>query len=221
MATDADTPTNGIITYTLVGNDAEYFTLDPQTAQLTANIIFDAEVKHTYTDLQIIATDNGDLHSNVSLTVVIGDENDFSPFFTIEVNSSVIVCESLLSGTTVLIITASDHDVRGNRLNFTLGGFQQEMNAESSMINPFVIDSITGAITVGNDGLDFERSFYYVLTVLVQDNGVPPLSNSTDILVLLIDVNDNAPVFTPQSQSFHIQEHSDIGEICSNTYTVA
>ena len=209
VATDADTAPNGVITYTLAGADARYFSLDSQTAELTSRETFDAEMEHTYTDLLVIATDNGGLSSNASLTVIISDENDFSPFFTIPVNTTVLVSEGLSPDATVIVITAADNDIQGNVLNFTLGGVQ---HGGGSSMNPFMIDSGTGAITVGSGGLDFELSFYYVLTVMVQDSGSPSLSNVTAILVLLSDVNDNAPVFTPRSQHFTVQEHSVIGE---------
>ena len=210
MAADADTAPNGVITYTLAGIDARHFSLDSQTAELTSRETFDAEMEHTYTDLLVIATDNGGLSSNASLTVIIGDENDFSPFFTIPVNTTVLVSESLSPGATVIVITAADNDIQGNVLNFTLRGVQH--GGGSSMVNPFMIDPGTGAIIVGSGGLDFELSFYYILTVMVQDSGSPSLSNATAILVLLSDVNDNAPVFTPRSQHFTVQEHSVIGE---------
>ena len=210
VATDADTPSNSVITYTLSGNDAQYFTLDPQTAHMTTRQTFDAEVVHTYTDLQVTATDNGGLNSTVAMTVVVQDENDFSPYFTTAVNTTVVVPESVVpgGGEVVVVVEAADDDVRGNILNFTLGGIQQE---NDDGVNPFVIDSATGAITVGNRGLDFELSSYHMLTVVVADSGSPSRSSSTQLLVLVSDVNDNPPLFTPESQHFHVLENSPIG----------
>ena len=216
VAVDADTASNGVITYSLRGADSHYFSLDPTSAEITTTTTFDAEVTHTYDDLEVVATDNGGLSSGVPLTVVVGDENDFAPFFTIPVNTTVTVSEGLAPGGGVVIVTASDGDVRGNVLNFSLGGYQRDgTEGELTTNNPFVIDSSTGAITVGDGGLDFELSFYYVLSVTVMDSGSPSLTNSTQLLVLLIDVNDNSPIFTPLSQSFSVQENSPIGE----TYT--
>ena len=216
VAVDADTASNGVITYSLRGADSHYFSLDPTSAEITTTTVFDAEVAHTYDDLEVVAMDNGGLSSGVPLTVVVGDENDFAPFFTIPVNTTVMVSEGLAPGGGVVIVTASDGDVRGNVLNFSLGGYQRDgAEGELTTNNPFVIDSSTGAITVGDGGLDFELSFYYVLSVIVMDSGSPSLTNSTQLLVLLIDVNDNSPIFTPLSQSFSVQENSPIGE----TYT--
>ena len=219
MATDADSPSNGIITYTLTGADAQFFSLDRQSAQLTTTATFDAEVTHTYHDLQVVATDNGGLSSTVPLTVVVGDENDFSPIFTIDVNTTVSVSEGLAPGEVVVVVTASDRDVRGNALNFSLGAYLQEgVEGELTSNNPFVIEPTTGAITVGNQGLDFELSLYYGLMVIIEDSGSPPLSNSTRLLILLTDINDNSPTFTPQLQTFSTPENSPTGKI--HTYSL-
>ena len=182
--------------------------LDPQTAELTTSAVLDAEVTHTYHDLQVVAMDNGGLNSTISLTVIVEDENDFSPFFTTEANTTVTVSESLAPGDVVTVITASDRDARENILTFSLSGEGELMSD-----NPFVINSSTGAIAVGDRGLDFELSPRYTLTVVVEDSGSPPHSNSTQIVVLLTDVNDNPPIFYPQSQSFNILENSPIGKI--------
>ena len=210
VATDADTASNGMVNYTLSGADAQYFSLDPQTAEMTTQQRFDAEVIHIYSDLQVIATDNGGLTSTVPLIVYIGDENDLSPYFTIGVNTTVTVTEALSTGANVFIVTATDGDVQGNVLNFTLGEILQDTqsNVEDS---PFELNAATGAITVSNSGLDFELSSYYLLTVIVQDSGSPPRSNSTQLLIRLTDVNDNSPVFIPPSQPFHLVETSPIG----------
>lgn len=199
-----------MVTYTLLGADSQYFSLDPQTAEMTTQQTFDAEVIHTYTDLQVMAADSGGLTAIVPLVVYIGDENDFSPFFTIGVNATVTVSEALLPGANVFVVTASDNDVRGNILNFTLGGILQDTqnNVEDS---PFELDGATGAISVADSGLDFELSTHYVLTVTVHDIGSPPRSNSTQLLIQITDVNDNSPVFNPQSQSFHLIETSSNG----------
>ena len=206
VAVDADTVPHGVITYTLTGADSQYFTLHPHTAEMTTNLVFDAEATHTYVDLQVTAADNGDLNSTVPLTVIIGDENDFSPFFTLAINTSVTVSEAVLPGATVTVVTAQDNDVRGNILNFSLGGIQSNDGG-----NPFVIDSATGAITIGDGGLDFELSTCYIVTVIVRDSGSPSQSNSAQLLVLLTDVNDNAPEFKPETQQLTLLENSPIG----------
>ena len=214
LAVDSDTAPNGVITYTLTGNDAQYFSLNPTTALLTTAALFDAEVLHTYRDLQVVATDNGGLSSSVPLTVVIEDVNDFTPFFTIGANTTVTVSEALSPGDVVIVVTASDSDGRDNVLVFSLGGYVQEgVDGELTSGNPFIIDSATGAIAVGDAGLDFEMSSYYILTVNVEDSGTPPQSNSTQIVVVLTDVNDNSPIFIPEFQSFYVVENSPTGKL--------
>lgn len=43
--------------------------------------------------------------------------------------------------------------------------------------------------------MDYEQVKFYRLIVRAQDTGSPPKANVTNVLINLIDVNDNSPVF--------------------------
>lgn len=62
----------------------------------------------------------------------------------------------------------------------------------SSMNGPFAIDCYTGVITL-TQALDYETQTEYTLTVWASDT----LHQTTgEVTVQVLDVNDNAPVFT-------------------------
>ncbi|KAG7162629.1 Protocadherin-like wing polarity protein stan-like 2, partial [Homarus americanus] len=58
----------------------------------------------------------------------------------------------------------------------------------------FTIDGMTGEVRVASH-LDHETNSQYSLVIRAQDNGSPPRSNTTQLLVNVRDVNDNVPRF--------------------------
>ena len=90
-------------------------------------------------------------------------------------------------GTTVLVVAAADKDVGENaRITYSLS------DAESG---DFKIDPNSGAIIIARP-LDREDKEVYVLTVTAKDNGLPQMSDTTDVEIVIVDVNDNKPLFT-------------------------
>ena len=96
-------------------------------------------------------------------------------------------------------MSASDIDAGENGLiRYTLTG----SGAEN-----FVINENTGIVTVSNiASLDRETENSYVLTVTATDRGVDPQSTTVQITITLIDVNDNAPMFTQANYPLSISE---------------
>lgn len=55
------------------------------------------------------------------------------------------------------------------------------------------------------------------LTPQARDSGTPPLVETTNVTVLVMDINDNAPTFPQPSLSATISETVNIGrEVCSH-----
>uniref|UniRef100_A0A3B3W2B7 Protocadherin-16 n=1 Tax=Poecilia latipinna TaxID=48699 RepID=A0A3B3W2B7_9TELE len=69
----------------------------------------------------------------------------------------------------------------------------------------FAINSETGAVSI-MQALDREEIQNYTLTIQAQDSGPAPLSSTTQLLILLLDQNDNAPSFSPESYHASVSE---------------
>lgn len=62
------------------------------------------------------------------------------------------------------------------------------------------------------DDLDFEVCKDYYITVEACDDGNPPLSTATMVVIELMDVNDNAPMFDQDIYNVLISEDASIGQ---------
>lgn len=74
----------------------------------------------------------------------------------------------------------------------------------SSTNIPFAIDRYTGVITLTR-ALDYEEQTEYTLTVWASDS---IHQTNGEVKVQVLDVNDNAPVFTQDSYQVQIQDFS-------------
>ena len=59
-----------------------------------------------------------------------------------------------------------------------------------------------------NRPLDRETGEVYVLTVTAHDNGIPRMSDTTDVEIVIVDVNDNKPLFTQTNYHGSVREDS-------------
>ena len=64
-------------------------------------------------------------------------------------------------------------------INFVLANFQKKTNSGADS-EKFAIDSVTGQMTLKSE-LNYEEQTSHVITVAVQDNGVPTLSSSCQV----------------------------------------
>ena len=186
-ATDADTPPNAMMTFTLApGVDSRPFQLNSTTGELTTTAPLDFEQRQAYL-LVVMATDSGSppLNSSAEVTVTVVDENDVRPIFQ-QTRYSVSLSELTPAGSTVLQLQANDTDTSDPMYELTA----------SNLNNAFQIDSLSGFITTVTN-LDYESISDYSLTVVARD-GVPnPLPSGTaTILIAITDENDNAPAFS-------------------------
>ena len=146
--------------------------------------------------LKVSATDSGGRSDSATVYINITDANTHPPVFE-GAPYSVYVLEDAPPGTVVLTVSASDLDSGENaRVTYELTG---EPVAE------FAVNPTTGEITT-TQNLDRERKSAYLLTVSARDNGQPMMSDTTDVEVLVTDVNDNAPVFDQKSYQASISE---------------
>ncbi|VEN39451.1 unnamed protein product [Callosobruchus maculatus] len=188
IAQDADSGSNGEVSYSITGGNAgNKFSIDGKSGELTARSL-DRESTFRYT-LTITARDHGSpqLQSICNLTISVEDQNDNDPKFDIS-KYSIMIPEDIQVDTSVLKVHASDADIGLNgRIIYSLAN-------ESHWL--FRIDNKTGVITT-TGYFDRERQSTYNFLVVATDSGkYNARSHVVPVNVILTDVNDNKPVFT-------------------------
>ncbi|XP_068133887.1 protocadherin alpha-3-like isoform X8 [Hyperolius riggenbachi] len=211
-ATDPDQGKNGEIFYKfsnlVAGETSKAFSLDQYSGEIKVNRELDFETMNKY-EIQIDAVDNGDVqmvgHCKILVTVV--DINDNPPEMTV-MSLSLPVPENSPQGTTVAIISVHDKD----------SGSNGKVNCYISEHTPFRINhAFTGDFSLIVDApLNREIKEEYEVTVTARDEGLPSLSVSKTIKVVISDVNDNAPQFQQAFDTIFIKENNPPG---SHIYT--
>ncbi|CAN2390808.1 homophilic cell adhesion via plasma membrane adhesion molecules [Pristimantis euphronides] len=208
-ATDLDQGKNGEIVYEFGKQVTEEirntFTLNKHTGEIMVKGEVDFETVSMY-EIQVDAIDLGDHpmvgHCKVVVTVV--DVNDNPPEMTIT-SLSVPVPENSPQGTTVAIISVHDKD----------SGVNGKVNCQISEITPFKINPAFMAdfsLTV-NGQLDRETKSQYTVVITAKDEGRPPMSVSTTLIIDLSDINDNAPQFQQSYDTIFIKENNLPGSL--------
>lgn len=75
---------------------------------------------------------------------------------------------------------------------------------------PFTLGTVDGLLRVSGP-LDREHKPNYTLQVSARDRGDPPKSSSTKVTVVVLDENDNSPIFDPRQYSATVAENASIG----------
>ena len=195
-ATDEDFEDNGRVSYFLSGAGGDnLFRIDSTTGVLSLKSKLDREKKSQHV-INIIGRDNAvpseRLSTNATVIISIEDDNDNIPSFTKRIYY-ISVREDVRSSSSVdrpLIgsVRAIDSDVGNNAMikYSIIGG-----NTGST----FTIDQNSGNIYL-QQNLDREQQDLYKLIIRAQDLGNPPKSNTTQVVINIIDVNDNKPQFS-------------------------
>ncbi|XP_058836851.1 protocadherin-like wing polarity protein stan isoform X3 [Topomyia yanbarensis] len=201
-ATDQDIGKNAEIEYaissisgegaTTAEQDEQAFRIDARSGTISTRSALDRETSDIYTII-ITATDMATPQmerrsATATVLVKVLDDNDNYPQFT-ERTYTVQVNEDQWTNENNVIahIQAIDND-QGNNAAIRyaiIGG-----NTQSQ----FSIDSMSGDVSLVKP-LDYESVRSYRLVIRAQDGGSPSRSNTTQLLVNVLDANDNAPRF--------------------------
>ncbi|NP_001344094.1 protocadherin-23 [Mus musculus] len=183
-ATDLDQGLNSQIEYSIVsGNQAGAFRIDELNGVILTNSILDYESSGSYS-LIVQATDRGvpRLSGTALVKIQVTDINDNAPVFL--PSEAVEIAENSLPG--VIVARVSVHDADLNP------AFTFSLVKESSSAAKFAISQDTGVVVLAQT-LDFEEVTEYELIVRVSDS-VHHTEGS--VIIRVLDVNDNPPVFT-------------------------
>lgn len=207
-ATDGDAPSNANMIYKIVNDEGvnSVFEIDPRNGLVRIRERPDRETQAKY-QLIVEANDQGKdpgpRSATATVNISVEDENDNYPQFS-EKKYVVQVPENVAVNTKVIQVEATDKDEGNNaKVHYSI--------ISGNIKGQFYIHSPTGAIDVINP-LDYEMIREYNLRIKAQDGGRPPLINGTGIvLVQVVDVNDNAPMFVSTPFQSTVLENVAIG----------
>ncbi|XP_046738432.1 cadherin-86C [Diprion similis] len=195
---DEDIGKTGVFALKL-GNNNGTFEVTPTVAERVANFVvtvrdnalMDFEARKTV-EFTIIAQEVGpatNLSTSVPVTVFLKDINDNPPEFEKDVYEVTLI-ENVSPKTRVVQVHATDKDTG-------LSGSVRYTGIIGPGNETLTMDSETGLIVVadGSPGLDREVTASLRLFVEARDENGRGLSSTVPLIVNLLDVNDNAPIF--------------------------
>lgn len=184
-----------VISDDVISESARMFDVSPRSGVLSVGVSVDRE-KYSHFRVAIFAVDHGfpAQTGSTMVEVVVDDVNDQQPIFLFSQNSTgnsngglkLAVAEDATDGQVVGHLKAVDHDATfsNNRIR----------NSFRSSPVKFEVDAETGAVRL-RGRLDREHESSYVMTAVATDSGRPALSAVQQVVVTVVDVNDNDPVF--------------------------
>ncbi|XP_027697672.1 protocadherin gamma-A10-like isoform X6 [Vombatus ursinus] len=154
---------------------------------------------------ELLVEDRMDLYS---IEVEIKDVNDNSPRFQAE-ELDVKINENEAQGAKFRLPSAWDADVGMNSLQ----NYQLSPSNHFSLLVRTGDNGVKYPELVLEQALDREEEPVYHLTLLALDGGDPALSGTVRIRVVVLDLNDNAPVFTQSIYHVTVPENVAVGTV--------
>uniref|UniRef100_A0A8C3U0B6 Cadherin domain-containing protein n=1 Tax=Catharus ustulatus TaxID=91951 RepID=A0A8C3U0B6_CATUS len=141
--------------------------------------------------------------------VVVDDINDHSPVFP-EERVTFDITEKSDPGTRFPLECARDLDIGSNTIQ------AYSISPENEYFSIFYGTRITGKKyleLVLEKSLDREEQAEMSFSVIAVDGGSPPRSGTTQVQIIILDVNDNAPVFTQEEYIGKVLENMPEGSV--------
>lgn len=180
------------------------FSVDSDTGIITVTEDLDREVQAVFVFTAVLTRTTppfSQFDDQASITITIQDVNDITPSFN-QSSFSFEIPEDTPTGTTIATLVAEDSD---EGINAVLQYALTETAA-------FSVESDTGALTVSNrDLIDRETVSVIDFVVTVVDSGQSPLSSQAAVTVSILDINDNAPMFSQASYFTQLVETTPVG----------
>ncbi|XP_055080800.1 protocadherin gamma-C5-like [Periophthalmus magnuspinnatus] len=188
----------------------QYFTVDSGKGELVVNDRIDREAlcgqsASCVLPLQVVTENPLQLHR---IEVEIRDINDNSPVFATK-QKSLKIAESTVAGVRFPLETAQDPDVGSNTVkSYTLSKSEcfslkmKELPGQPSLPE-LILDKM----------LDREKQHVHELLLTALDGGNPVKSGVMKILISVLDINDNIPVFKKPLYNITVPENSSPGSV--------
>ncbi|XP_078506861.1 protocadherin gamma-A10-like [Lissotriton helveticus] len=143
-----------------------------------------------------------------SVEIEIQDINDNPPTFLTE-QTVLQVIENKALGSRFVMPEAHDPDLGKNSVQ----GYDVSFNKHFTLEVKEGEDGVKRAELVLEQSLDHEENVLHQLVLTARDGGDPGRSGTAQILVTVIDVNDNAPVFNQSVYKIKILENMPTGTV--------
>ncbi|XP_038849861.1 protocadherin gamma-A11-like isoform X3 [Salvelinus namaycush] len=160
--------------------------------------------EHPRLSLKLVAVDGGNPQRSgtVNIEITVLDVNDNAPVFNQSVYRAAVM-ENAPKSTYITNVNASDADSGSNGyITYSLS------NLKGNLADMLTINENTGILSVAGL-IDYEKDKKYELRIEAKDQG--GLTDSSKVIVEVIDVNDNAPVISVMSFTSPISEDSPPG----------
>ncbi|MDP2613872.1 cadherin repeat domain-containing protein, partial [Oceanobacter sp. 2_MG-2023] len=182
------------VSFSLSGADAEYFSINSATGEVTLLADADYETKPSYS-FTVTATDGAGNHTDQTVTLAVNNLDEVGPVFTSGTLADAI---DENTGASSVIYTATTDDAA---VVYSLSGTDASL---------FSINSATGEVTLLADA-DYETKPNYSFTVTATDGA----GNHTDQTVTLAvnNLDEVAPTITSGDTATAIDENSGAGQV--------
>ncbi|XP_061209948.1 protocadherin gamma-A5-like isoform X12 [Neopsephotus bourkii] len=205
-AFDADEGLNGHVKYIfhkISDGASELFQLDSETGEISLKGSLDFEEISSH-ELEIHAHDGGGLFDTANVAITVTDVNDNAPELAMSSSLSEISEDAPL-GTVVALLHVQDRDSGVNGQVRCSIGENLPFRLEKTFEDYYRI------LTAGE--LDREKVSEYNVSLRAVDGGSPALESSAVLELRVLDVNDNAPVFTETRYSARLAENNAAGAL--------
>ena len=199
--TDADR-FDSVTYFILPSGSYELFSLHPTSGHLSiaTNQTLDFEVTDTYS-LLVACRDTNNATASADVTINVNPINEYSPLLQ---SIETTVPETAYVGFLVATFSAID-------LDEGVDGEVRYMIAEN---DAFIMDSISGRVILSSS-LDYETGVgNYNLSVVANDlSETARRTATTQLLITIVDINDNAPSFTDDIYEQTITASSSVDSV--------
>ncbi|XP_050549134.1 cadherin-related tumor suppressor [Daktulosphaira vitifoliae] len=209
FASDNDIGPNAALRFTITSGDENLdFSIEDDTGIIRVAKYLNYERKSRYV-LNIRAEDSPiGLESHVNsdeivVTITVQDINDNYPIFPDSPYIIHVLEEHVnvnLRKFPLVEVKATDAD----------SGYNGKIRYFLKDTEFFLIDSTTGKIHLTRS-LDREMQSEHMITIVAMDSGMPPLSGTGFVRVIVQDVNDHSPKFQQQNYAAYVDENSPVG----------
>ncbi|XP_038843826.1 protocadherin gamma-C5-like [Salvelinus namaycush] len=197
-----------------IASDAgkQYFSVDLEKGELVVNERIDreelcGESVPCLFPLEVIVEHPLQLHR---IEIDIQDINDHSPSFL--TNDRVLkIAESITAGAKFTMESAHDPDVASNSLR----SYSVSDN-DNFLLNVKTQDGTKIPELVLKTSLDREKKAVHKLVLTAVDGGNPAQSGTSEITVIVLDINDNAPQFKIPFYEVSVAENKPVGTTVLN-----